>query len=74
MTGASRPPGGLLSTKGQAKPPPEPAVRPRAGDGRQVGAKLPTDLYVRFKGYVALHGLTGERAIVTAIEQLIRDA
>jgi hypothetical protein len=35
---------------------------------------LPTDLYVRFKAYVARHGLTGEQAIAAAIAPLIRDA
>jgi hypothetical protein len=35
---------------------------------------LPTDLYVRFKAYVARHGLTGEQAIAAAIEQLLRQA
>ena len=62
---------GLLSRKGEAKPPPEPAVRPRKG--RRVGATLPADLYVRFKSYVARHGLTGEQAIVAAIERAVSD-
>jgi hypothetical protein len=47
---------GVLSPKGLAKPPPEPAVRVcRTPEGRRVGATLPTDLYVRFKAYVARH-------------------
>jgi len=65
-------PDGLLSRKGEARPPPEPAIRVRNADGRRVGAMLPTDLYVRFKAYVARSGQTGEHAIVAAIEQLIR--
>jgi hypothetical protein len=63
---------GVLSPKGEAKPPPEPAVRVRRTlEGRRVGATLPTDLYVRFKAYVARRGLTGEQTIVAAIEQLL---
>ncbi len=72
MSAAARPAAGLLSRKGEAKPPTEPEVRPRAGDARRVGSKLPTELYVRFKAYVARHGLTGEQAIASAIEQLVR--
>ncbi len=73
MSAAPQPAVGLLRRKGEAKPPREPDVRPRAGDGRRVGSKLPTELYARFKTYVARHGLTGEQAIANAIEQLIRD-
>jgi hypothetical protein len=74
VSAARAPAAGLLSRKGEAKPPPKPAVRPRAEDGRRVGSELPTDLYVRFKAYVAEHGLTGEQAIAAAIAPLIRDA
>lgn len=72
MTPAGRPPGGILpSRKGEAKPPPEPAIRPRKGEGRRVGATLPTELYVRFKAHVARLGVTGDQAIVEAIEGLL---
>jgi hypothetical protein len=65
---------GVLSPKGLAKPPPEPAVRAyRTTEGRRVGARLPTEVYVRFKGYVAKHGLTGEQAIVAAIGRLVAE-
>jgi hypothetical protein len=74
MTTGLPAPRGVLSPKGLAKPPPEPAVRVcRTPEGRRVGAPLPTDLYVRFKAYVARHGLTGEHAIVAAIERLVAE-
>ena len=66
--------GALVSAKGAARPLPEPATRPRwKTEGRRVGATLPTDTYVAFKAYVARHALTGEQAIVSAIERLLRD-
>jgi hypothetical protein len=61
----------MTSRKGEAKPPPEPALRRQRGLSRRVGTHLSTDLYVRFKSYVARHGLTGEQVIAIAIEQLI---
>jgi hypothetical protein len=64
----------LMSRKGAAVPPEEPAIRRRQKtDGRRVGATLPHDSYVAFKAYVARHGVTGERAIIAAIEHLVRD-
>jgi hypothetical protein len=54
-------------------PPPEPAIRPRKGAGRRVGATLPLETYVAFKAYVARQGITGEQAIAEAIERLVRD-
>ena len=69
-----RPSAGLQpGQKGEAKPPPEPAIRPRKGEGRRVGATLPADLYVRFKAHVARLGVTGEQAIVDAIERSVGD-
>jgi hypothetical protein len=66
--------GGLVSRKGAAVPPPEPAIRNRRRhEGRRVGATLPPDTYVAFKAHVARHGVTGEQAIVAAIERLLRD-
>ena len=60
------------SRKGDARPPPEPAIRtPRQRAGRRVGATLPLDTYVRFKAYVARKGSTGEKEIVAAIEGLL---
>jgi hypothetical protein len=73
MSAGARLTADLLHRKGEAKPRPEPEVRPRAGGARRVGARLPTDLYVLFKAYVAREGLTGEQAIAAAIEQLVRD-
>jgi hypothetical protein len=73
MSAAARPTGGLLHRKGEAKPRPEPEIRPRAGDARRMGARLPADFYVLFKAYVAREGVTGEQAIAAAIEQLVRD-
>jgi hypothetical protein len=73
MIGISRVNQELISRKGEAKPPPEPALRSQFGDSRRVGTRLPIDLYVRFKAYVARQGLTGEEIITSAIEQLIRD-
>ena len=62
-----------MSRKGEARPPAEPAVRVRRpARGRRVGATLATGLYVRFKAHVARHGVTGEQAIVGAIERLLR--
>jgi chromosome partitioning protein len=49
MSAAARPTGGLLHRKGEAKPRPEPEIRPRAGDARRVGARPPAYLYVLFK-------------------------
>jgi hypothetical protein len=46
----------------------------RLGDARWVGARLPIDIYVLFKVYVARDGLTGEQIITAAIEQLVWDA
>jgi hypothetical protein len=67
--------GGLVSRKGAALPPPEPAIRTRRKhEGRRIGATLPTDTYVAFKAHVARRGLTGEQAIVAAIERLLRDS
>ena len=64
----------LVSRKGEAKPPPEPAIRPRRrADRRRVGAALPIDIYVAFKAYVARNGITGEQAIVAAIGRLLRE-
>ncbi|KAA5609842.1 hypothetical protein [Rhodovastum atsumiense] len=60
-----------MASKGEAKPPPEPVVRPRKGGSRRVGATLPAELYVRFKAYVARRGGTGEQAIADAIEQMV---
>ena len=61
------------SLMGLAKPPPEPTVRiRRKGEGRRVGAMLPTELYIRYKAYVAGTGLSGEAVIVEAIERLLR--
>ncbi len=74
MSAAARPIGGLLHRKGEATPRPEPEIRSRAGGARRVGARLPTDLYVLFKAYVAREGLTGEQAIAAAIERLVREA
>jgi len=74
MSAAARPTRGLLHRKGEARPRPEPEIRPRAGDSRRVGARLPTDLYLLFKAYVTREGVTGEQAIAAAIEQLVRDA
>jgi hypothetical protein len=66
--------GPLLSRKGEARPPAEPAVRVRRpAEGRRVGATLPTELYVRFKAHVAREGITGEQAIADAIERLLGD-
>jgi hypothetical protein len=66
--------GALMSKKGAALPPPEPAIRaPRKTVGRRVGATLPTETYVAFKAHVARHGITGEQAIVAAIERLLRN-
>jgi hypothetical protein len=75
MTG-NKPAGAtLISRKGEAKPPPEPAIRPRRTvDGRRVGATLPIEIYVGFKAYIARNGITGEQAIVAAIGRLLRDA
>ncbi|MGE4480834.1 hypothetical protein [Acidocella sp.] len=62
----------LLHTKGEATPLAEPKIRvPKRASGRRVGASLPTELYVRFKAYVARRGVTGEEAIVAAIEALL---
>ena len=62
----------LVSRKGEAKPSPEPEIRRRrVAEGRRVGATLATETYVRFKAHVAQHGITGEQAIVTAIELLL---
>jgi len=74
MSAVARPAGDLLHRKGEAKARPQPEVRPRAGGARRVGARLPTDLYVLFKAYMAREGLTVEQAIAAAIEQLVRDA
>ncbi len=73
---SGRPPGGsLVSRKGEAKPPPEPAIGTRrAAGGRRVGATLATELYVRFKAHVARNGVTGEQAIAAAIELLLTGA
>jgi hypothetical protein len=61
----------LVTEKGLAKPPPEPALRRRkVHNGRRVGTHLPPELYVVFKAYVARTGRTGEQVIVQAIEQL----
>jgi hypothetical protein len=66
--------GGLISRRAAAIPPPEPMVRPRRkADGRRVGVTLQTDTYVAFKAYVARRGVTGEQAIVSAIERLLKD-
>ena len=66
--------GGLVARKGAAEPPPEPAVRTRRqAEGRRVGATLPTETYVAFKAHVARHGITGEQAILAAIERLVRE-
>jgi hypothetical protein len=73
MTHAARPLGGLLSSKGTATLPPEPAVRLRKGEGRRVSTTLPTDHFIRFKVYAVQHGLTGEQAIALAIERLIAE-
>ncbi len=62
----------IASRKGEARPPPEPAIRTRrTAEGRRVGATLPTDTYVSFKAYVARRGITGEQAIVAAIGLLL---
>ena len=75
MTEAKRLSRMFTSRKGEAKPPPEPKIRLRSTrDGRRVGATLPTDVYVRFKGHVARLGITGEQAIVQAIELLLEEA
>ena len=74
MTGRNAPRGALAGRKGVATPPPEPAIRIRQkADGRRVGATLPTETYIAFKAHVARHGVTGEQAIVAAIERLLRD-
>lgn len=66
--------GVLVSRKGAARPPPEPAIRSRRKtEGRRVGATLCTDTYVAFKAYVARRGITGEQVIVGAIERLLGD-
>jgi hypothetical protein len=54
-------------------PPPEPAIRPRKGSGRCVGATPPLETYVAFKAYAARQGITGEQAIAEAIETLVGD-
>ncbi len=62
----------LLHTKGEATPLAEPKIRAtKPSKGRRVGASLPTDLYVRFKAHVARRGITGEEAIIVAIEALL---
>jgi hypothetical protein len=43
----------------------------RSSGGRRVGATLPIETYVRFKGYVARQGKTGEQVILEAIGKLI---
>lgn len=73
MTQATLPSGGLLSSKGTAKPPPEPAVRLRKGEGRRVSTTPPTEHFIRFKVYAVRHGLTGEQAIAVAIGRLIAE-
>ena len=73
MTGVTPPCGVLASRQGQARPPPEPAIRPRKGAGRRVGATLPCETYVAFKAYVAREGITGEQAIVEAVDRLVGD-
>ena len=61
-------------TKRSALPPPEPAMRVRRkAAGRRVGANLPVETYVAFKAHVARHGITGEQAIVAAIQLLLRN-
>lgn len=71
MTRVVLPRRSLLAPQGEATPPPEPAIRPRRSEGRRVGTTLPAELYVRFKGYVARHGVTGEQVIAEAIERLV---
>jgi hypothetical protein len=72
MTSGKRLGGPLVSRMGEAKPPPEPEIRRRrVAEGRRVGATLATETYVRFKAHVARHGITGEQAIVAAIELLL---
>lgn len=65
-------PGDLICEPGKATPPPEPATRQRPpSGGRRIGATLPVEMYVRYKVYVARHGMTGEQVILEAIEKLI---
>lgn len=62
----------LLHRKGEATPLAEPKIKaPRRTKSRRVGASLPMELYVRFKAYVARRGVTGEEAIIAAIEALL---
>lgn len=62
----------LLHTKGEATPLAEPKIKtPKRTKSRRVGASLPTELYVRFKAHVARRGVTGEEAIIAAIEALL---
>jgi hypothetical protein len=66
---------GLMSRKGAATPPHEPAIRiRRKHEGGRVGATLPIDMYIAFKAHVARRGVTGEQAILAAIERLLRDS
>ncbi len=74
MTGGKARPGVMVWAKGTARPPAEPTIRPRRKpEGRRVGATLSIETYVAFKAYVARSGVSGERAIVAAIERLIRE-
>ena len=64
--------GELLRPRDTAKPLPESGAHRRARpEGRRVGAVLPLDLYVRFKTYVAQHGVSGEAVIIAAVEAAI---
>ena len=74
MSGA-RPRGVSMSRKGDALPPPEPAIKvARKPVGRRVGTVLPNETYVRFKAHVARSGATGEMVIRLAIERLLDPA
>jgi len=75
MTNGKPPGGALLNRKGEAKPPPEPAIKiSRTAKGRRVGATLAIETYIRFKTHVAQHGITGEQAIIAAITLLLNNA
>ena len=75
MTREGRVPKASKGRKGVALPPPEPTLRHRRQQqGARVGATLPHETYIAFKAHVARQRTTGDRAIVAAIERILREA
>ncbi len=68
MTDAKPIHAGLLKRSG---PRPTPLGKPQGKTYRKVGVRLDLERYAAFKGFCARAGITGEQALVRALDHLL---